>query len=98
MICAGCRADLGKTDRVGRRDTCPRCGVDLHTCRQCGFYDARAYNECREPQAERVLDKDRSNFCDYFAPAAAPASTPPKAPAAGQGGARDALDHLFRRR
>jgi hypothetical protein len=24
------------------------------------------YNQCRESQAERVLDKDRSNFCDYF--------------------------------
>ena len=26
-------------------------------------------NECRENQAERVLDKERSNFCDYFKPA-----------------------------
>jgi hypothetical protein len=25
------------------------------------------YNECHEPQAERVVDKDRSNFCEYFA-------------------------------
>jgi hypothetical protein len=24
------------------------------------------YNECRESQAERVIEKDRSNFCDYF--------------------------------
>lgn len=67
MTCVGCGADLGATLRVGRRDTCPRCGVDLHSCRQCRFYDSRAYNECREPQAERVLDKSRSNFCDYFA-------------------------------
>jgi hypothetical protein len=60
---------LGATLRVGRRDTCPRCGVDLHSCRQCRFHDPRAYNECREPQAERVLDKERGNICDYFAPA-----------------------------
>ncbi|MBN1363539.1 MAG: hypothetical protein JW976_01905 [Syntrophaceae bacterium] len=32
----------------------------------CSFYDAGAYNDCREPQAERVLDKARSNFCDFF--------------------------------
>jgi hypothetical protein len=25
-----------------------------------------SYNECREPQAERVIEKDRSNFCDFF--------------------------------
>jgi hypothetical protein len=24
------------------------------------------YNQCRESQAERVLDKERSNFCDFF--------------------------------
>ncbi len=35
----------------------------------CAFYDPSAYNACREPQAERVLDKDRANRCDYFAPA-----------------------------
>lgn len=35
----------------------------------CAFYDAGAYNACREPQAERVLDKERANRCDYFAPA-----------------------------
>ena len=23
-------------------------------------------NDCREPQAQRVLDKTRSNFCDFF--------------------------------
>ncbi len=99
MICAACRADLGKTERVGRRDTCPHCHVDLHACRQCGFYDPRVYNECREPQAERVLDKERSNFCDYFAATAdATAASTPKAPTVGQGGTRDALDRLFRRR
>lgn len=25
-----------------------------------------AYNDCREPQAERVIEKNRSNFCDFF--------------------------------
>ena len=32
----------------------------------CDFYDAGAYNQCREPQAERVLEKEKGNFCDYF--------------------------------
>lgn len=103
MTCAGCGADVGAPLRVGRRDTCPRCGVDLRTCRQCRFYDARAYNECREPQAERVLDKDRGNFCEYFAPASGASAVTPaggagvKAPAAGSG-VRENLERLFRRR
>ena len=66
VVCGACGADLGRLERVGRRDTCARCGVDLHSCRQCRFYDARAYNECAEPQAERVLDKTRGNFCEFF--------------------------------
>lgn len=54
--------------RIGRRDTCPTCGADSHVCRNCSHYDRSAYNECRESQAERVLEKERSNMCDYFTP------------------------------
>lgn len=55
-------------DKIGRRDTCPHCGRDLRCCKQCRFYDVHAYNACREVSAERVVDKERSNFCDYFVP------------------------------
>lgn len=55
-------------ERVGRRDTCAGCDADLHVCLDCGHYDPSAYNECREPQADRVLEKDKANFCDYFIP------------------------------
>ena len=30
------------------------------------FYDAKSYNECRESMADRVPDKEKANFCDYF--------------------------------
>lgn len=55
---------------VGARDDCAGCGADLHVCRNCAHHDAGAYNACREPGAERVLDKERANRCDHFAPAA----------------------------
>jgi hypothetical protein len=55
-------------ERPGRRDACPRCDADLHACVQCTFYAPGQYNDCREPQAERVLDPERSNYCDYFSP------------------------------
>lgn len=64
--CYKCGKELGSEGVVGRRDTCPFCGSDLHVCRNCRFYDPGSYNDCREPQAERVVEKDRSNFCDYF--------------------------------
>lgn len=65
----------------GRTEPCPGCGADLHVCLNCRFYDPSAPNACAEPNAERVLDKTKANFCDYFefakreAGAAAPAST-----------------------
>ncbi|MEA3471407.1 MAG: hypothetical protein U9R24_06795 [Thermodesulfobacteriota bacterium] len=52
--------------KVGRRDICPFCGSELHVCLNCRFFDPGSYNDCREPQAERVVDKMKSNFCDYF--------------------------------
>lgn len=66
--CFQCGQDNEVGESVGRRDTCFHCSADLHVCFNCEFYDKSAYNECREPQAERVLEKDRSNFCDYFKP------------------------------
>jgi hypothetical protein len=94
VICVACQADLGRPERVGRRDACPRCAAELHACRQCRFYDPRSSDGCREPQAERVLDATRGNFCDHFSAAEAPA---PTAPAAGASEARAALARLFKR-
>lgn len=52
--------------------TCDRCRADVHVCRNCKFYDPKAYNECHEPQAERVVEKDRRNRCDFFVLAIGP--------------------------
>ncbi|MBW2203558.1 MAG: hypothetical protein JRF52_05540 [Deltaproteobacteria bacterium] len=51
-----------------RKDECPHCSRDLRCCRQCKFYDLHAYNDCKEVMAERVVDKERSNSCEYFVP------------------------------
>jgi hypothetical protein len=51
---------------IGRRETCPKCHSDLRVCKNCFHYDSKSYNECKEPQADRVVDKEKSNFCDYF--------------------------------
>jgi len=65
--CFSCGAQLDGRDKPGRADTCCACDADVHCCCNCEFYEPGSYNECREPQAERVLEKNRSNFCDYFA-------------------------------
>ncbi len=66
--CHKCQKEVSvlSATQVGRRDTCSSCSSDLHVCLNCRHYDKTAYNQCAEPQAERVLEKAESNFCDYF--------------------------------
>ena len=67
VSCFSCRKEMSFPERkVGLREECPHCHADVHVCKNCEFYDVKAYNECREPSADRVTEKERSNFCDYF--------------------------------
>ncbi len=74
-----------------RHEECPHCRAQLHVCRMCVFFDPAVAQQCREPVAGFVSDKQRANFCGYFQinPAAVPASPDPA------GGARGRLDALF---
>lgn len=65
--CHHCKGMIA-ADNFARGDECPACGRDSRVCRNCQFFDITCYNECQEIQAERVVEKDRANFCDYFRP------------------------------
>ena len=65
--CWNCGKSLSALD-YGRGDSCPQCGRDTRACKACQFYEKGSNNDCREPQADRVVDKERANFCDYFKP------------------------------
>lgn len=93
MICAFCGQKINIVDKVGRKDTCPKCSGDLRCCRQCLFFEARAYNECKEIMAERIVDKDRANFCDYFV-----ANNTRQGRVNRTEGARAALEALFKKK
>ena len=64
--CQACGREVVVLGVIGRRDTCAGCDADLHACRQCEFYDVHAANQCREPSADKVADKEGGNFCDFF--------------------------------
>jgi hypothetical protein len=68
LFCFRCGAPNVFKERIGRADTCSKCDADLHCCRNCRHYSPSAHNQCNEPQAEWVREKDRGNFCDYFEP------------------------------
>jgi len=63
--CYRCATEI-RLDRVGARDVCSKCHAWLHCCRNCEFYSPGAHNDCHEPNAEVVADKENGNFCDFF--------------------------------
>jgi hypothetical protein len=92
MKCFHCGREIEFKERVGFRDRCPACDRPAHACLNCGFYDPGYHNQCRETQADRVVDKDRANFCDFFQPHSK------KAPKIASGAdARAKLDALFKK-
>lgn len=89
--CWHCGGDLGALD-YGRQDSCPKCGRDTRVCVGCVNYEQSADNSCREPQAERVVDKEKANFCDYFKPASGNAA------AASRDSLKAAAEALFKKK
>lgn len=68
LKCHHCGKELQYSDRIGIREECDQCHSDVHVCKNCKFYDPKVYNECNEPQADVIREKDRANMCDYFQP------------------------------
>ncbi|MBT7608558.1 MAG: hypothetical protein HN576_02300 [Bacteriovoracaceae bacterium] len=68
ISCFACQKDTGISleSKISRTEECPLCYASLRCCRMCKFYDQSAYNECHETQAARILEKEKSNFCDFF--------------------------------
>jgi hypothetical protein len=58
----------------------------------CDFYDPAVPKQCREDDAEEVLQKDKLNFCEWFKPGY-DAFDPARARQESQ--AKDALAALF---
>ncbi|MFN2424943.1 MAG: hypothetical protein ABR587_00700 [Candidatus Binatia bacterium] len=95
LSCHSCSAELAFEDPIGRSQHCPACAAELRCCLNCRFHDLSAYNECAEPSAERVLEKDRANFCDYFSPGGSSAAPAAKGDAIA--GGLSELEKLFRK-
>jgi hypothetical protein len=55
-------------DKVRRNDECPHCRADMHSCKNCTYYDPGSHNECKETISEYVPDKERGNFCGMYRP------------------------------
>jgi predicted RNA-binding Zn-ribbon protein involved in translation (DUF1610 family) len=47
--------------------SCPKCNADLHSCRQCTYFDPGALLECSKPITARIVNKHARNTCELFA-------------------------------
>ena len=91
--CFHCGFQFPEKFEVFRSTTCPSCGSDAKVCLNCRFYSPSSHWECRETIPERVKEKDRANFCEFFV-------LNPEAGAGGAGRskaeeARSQFDSLF---
>jgi hypothetical protein len=92
---------------------CPKCGAQLHCCKQCVHFEPSTRFQCSKPIPLRIPIKDQTNECTLFSPRVtvareATSSQPNGAsrlPAPGlntppprnASDARDAFDRLFKK-
>lgn len=87
---------------------CPKCGLELHCCKQCRHFDTGARFECTQPIPEPIPKKSAKNECTFYefrytvekdtAPTAVAAA--PQAPLTNPSSAHDArkaFDDLFKK-
>jgi hypothetical protein len=90
--CARCGNRLGLPVEADAR--CSRCGVDIHSCVNCGYFDTGARFECGHPSlTARVSPKDARNSCQLFA---ARTTIERQTGTPGPPSARQAFDDLFK--
>lgn len=56
--CAQCGTVL-----QGAPEQCPKCAFELHSCKQCTYFDPGSRFECMQPVKERIAKKDARNDC-----------------------------------
>jgi hypothetical protein len=64
--CAACGAKTPPT--INLDSTCTKCNADLHSCRQCTYFDPGARFECSKPISARIVNKSARNTCELFTP------------------------------
>jgi len=62
--CAQCGTLLTLvTEPLGQ---CAKCGFELHSCKQCTYFDPSSRFECMQPITERIAKKDGRNECKFY--------------------------------
>ncbi len=66
LLCWNCGRATGIEGKVTRVDQCTECMADLRCCRGCRHFDPHRRAQCKEPVEKPIVNKEKSNFCDFF--------------------------------
>ena len=75
---------------------CPKCGFELHSCKQCTYFDPSSRFECSQPISERIPRKDARNDCTFYAMRVM-VEKETSTPGAKVQDARQAFENLFKK-
>lgn len=65
--CANCGVPAPAS--ITSTTTCSKCKAELHSCRQCSYFDPSAHFECSNKKVvKRIVNKNANNLCELFAP------------------------------
>ncbi len=106
--CFNCATALAPDTNLN--GVCPKCGADLHCCKQCSFFESSTRFQCLKPIPVRIAFKDKANECAWFAARVTVAREGTETNGSGNGSmpvsapapknpedARSAFDRLFKK-
>jgi hypothetical protein len=76
---------------------CPKCGFELHSCKQCEHFDPASRFECNQPVPDRISPKDKRNDCSFYSMRVALEKETSSKGMARPNDARQAFENLFKK-
>jgi hypothetical protein len=76
---------------------CPKCGFELHSCKQCEHFDPSSRFECNQPIPARISPKDKRNDCTFYSMRVSLEKETSSKGMARPNDARQAFDNLFKK-
>lgn len=93
--CAQCGTLLPTLGDLPER--CPKCGFELHSCKQCMYFDPSSRFECMQPIPERIPRKDVKNTCTFYSIRVTREKETTTPATAKPADARQAFENLFKK-
>ena len=92
--CTQCGTVLQGMTTTGQ---CPKCGFELHSCKQCMYFDPGSRFECMQPVKARIEKKDARNDCTFYEIRVSREKQTSTPAIAKPNDARAAFDNLFKK-